>query len=189
MGSTCPQVLKRETEGRLLQKHPEAPLVTMQVGAEINVPKRPPHPPLTTPAIPGHSLQPGSPYPLEENEHDITGQGGHVRRLVQSFSRSQLGDEGGHRALSPWGHVPEKGAAVQLGRGGGRRSGLAPGPPYPVPAEGLFCAPAPEAPHCGGSEARHAPQACSAFPTSGPRSPGWQPPRPCHWAPRSQTRL
>lgn len=51
---------------------------------------------------------------MEEDEHDVVGKGGHIGGLLQSLSSSQLGDEGGHGTFSPWGHIPEKGTAVQL---------------------------------------------------------------------------
>lgn len=65
--------------------------------------------------LPCHCTPAKSPYPLEEDKHDIAGQGGHIGCLLQSFSSSQLGDEGSHRTFSPWGHIPEKGTTIQLG--------------------------------------------------------------------------
>ena len=51
---------------------------------------------------------------MEEDKHDVAGQGGRIRCLLQGFSCGQLRDEGGDGAFSPWGHVPEKRTAVQL---------------------------------------------------------------------------
>lgn len=104
------------SEGEILVGTSRSSLLNNNLSMEI-FPKWWPPPPFSPTPIPWPSHSGQSPYPLEEDEHDVAGQGGHVGRLGQSFSCGQLGDEGGDSTLSPWGHIPEKGTTVQLGPG------------------------------------------------------------------------
>lgn len=172
----------------------------------------------TTHSFPAIPPQPKSPHPLEEDKHDIAGQGGHIGRLLQSFSCSQLSDEGGNGTFSPWGHIPEKGTTVQLGTADKAgevhfekgNSGQAPVPLSCSGQENIHIlrrwlepqSPTAQIPLClrlptVATQTPHMPKtglpalSVPALLTliRGQHSPGWQPPQPCHRAPTSQRYL